>query len=156
MPQRTKANKTYARKPSGPVNSLTESEVLSSPVSEILSLLGTSEAGLTRDEAESRLAIYGPNEVALKNKVSIPLRFLSHFKSPLTIILMVAALISGILGQPENTIIIFFIVVVSVILDFFQEYRAEKAAEELRKRVSNTSATLRDGIKRDIDVCELV
>jgi P-type Mg2+ transporter len=156
MTQRTKANKTYAKKPSGPVNSLTESEVLSSPVSEILSLLGTSEAGLTRDEAESRLAIYGPNEVALKNKVSIPLRFLSHFKSPLTIILMVAALISGIVGQPENTIIIFFIVVVSVILDFFQEYRAEKAAEELRKRVSNTAATLRDGIKRDIDVCELV
>jgi Mg2+-importing ATPase len=69
---------------------------------------------------------------------------------------LIAAVISGVLGQPENAIIILFIVLVSVGLDFFQENRAERTAEALRKRVANTAATLRNGVREDIEISELV
>ena len=140
----------------GASNLLKDDEILSSSISEILQRYETSVEGLTAEGVANRLEIYGSNEVSPKGKVSVPIKFLLHFKSPLTIILLVAAIISGVLGQIENTIIIFVIVLVSVILDFFQEYRAEKAADELRKRVASTATTLRNGTKQDIDVSELV
>ena len=89
-------------------------------------------------------------------RASVFVEFLSHFKSPLTIILIIAAIISGVVGQLVNAAIIFAIVLVSVILDFTQEYRAGKAAEALRKRVATTATTLRNGTKQDIEVSELV
>jgi P-type Mg2+ transporter len=151
-----KTNRPHVKKPSEASNSLTNEEILSLPVNELLSRLGTSAAGLTEDAVAVRSETYGPNEVVVRTRASTPIRFLSHFKSPLTIILIIAAIISGVVGQPENAIIIFFIVMVSVVLDFFQEYRAEKAADELRKRVASTATTLRDGNKQDIEVSALV
>jgi Mg2+-importing ATPase len=131
-------------------------EILSSSSGDFMSRLGTSTTGLTTEEAENRLEIYGSNEVTKKKKTSVIIEFLSHFKSPVTIILIVAAILSGTLGDISNTIIILVIVLVSVILDFTQEYRAEKAAEELKKRVATTATTLRNGVKQEIDVSGLV
>ena len=69
---------------------------------------------------------------------------------------MVATTISFLSGQLINSIIIFFMILISVILDFFQEYRAEKAAEKLRKRVTTTIKVLRDGIGKEISVSDVV
>ena len=61
---------------------------------------------------------------------------------------MVAGLVSGILGEFANTIIIYTIVFLSVILDYYQESKAEKAAEVLKEKVTTTATTLRDGSKK--------
>jgi Mg2+-importing ATPase len=142
--------------PQGGTRLISSREILSLAAGEILSRFGTSAAGLTTEEAETRLKTYGPNEVAKEKRGSILIRFLAHFKSPLTIILIIAALVSGILGEPVDAIIILSIVLMSVILDFTQEYRAERAADELRKRVATTVTVFRDGIKQDIEVSKLV
>jgi len=129
---------------------------LSLPSDEVLSRLGSSAAGLTTEEVESRLETYGPNEIAKKERGSIFIEFLSHFKSPLVIILIIAAIVSGILGDRISAIIILSIVLVSVVLDFTQEYRAGRAAEELKKRIATTATTIRDGAKQEIEVSKLV
>ena len=131
-------------------------EYLSLPSNELLSRLGTSLDGLTGEEAERRLEIYGSNEVAKKKQTSIILEFLSHFKSPLVIILIIAAIVSAVLKEAVNASIIFSIVLISVILDFTQEHRAEKAAEALKKRVATTATVIRNGTKQDIEVFSLV
>jgi Mg2+-importing ATPase len=131
-------------------------EYLSLPSNELLSRLGISLDGLTGEEAERRLEIYGSNEVAKKKQTSIILEFLSHFKSPLVIILIIAAIVSAVLKEAVNASIIFSIVLISVILDFTQEHRAEKAAEALKKRVATTATVIRNGTKQDIEVFSLV
>ena len=82
-------------------------ELLSLPDDELFALLNTSLAGLPSEEAERRLRIYGYNELAKKKKRAAIIDFLSHFRSPLIIILMIAGLISGILGETINVAIIF-------------------------------------------------
>ena len=131
-------------------------EVLSLPSDELLSRLGTSLTGLATEDAERRLETYGSNEVAKKEKRSVLIEFLSHFKSPVTLILIIAAIVSGVLGEIVDAIIILSIVLVSVILDFTQEYRAGRAAEALRKRVATAATVFRNGSKQDIEVSELV
>ena len=131
-------------------------EIISLPCSEVLDRLGTSATGFTTEEVERRLETYGFNEIAKKKRGSILIEFLSHFKSPLVIILIIAGIVSGVLGQRVNAIIILSIVLVSVILDFTQEHRAETAAEALRKRVATTATTFRNGTKQEIEVSELV
>ena len=91
-----------------------------------------------------------------RRKRPIFLEFLMHFRSPVTIILIIAAIVSGFSGDPRDAAIIIIIVLVSVILDFTQEYRAGKAAEALRKRVATTATVLRNGTKQDIEISELV
>ena len=105
---------------------------------------------------EKRLDTYGANEIAKKEKRSVIIEFASRFKSPMVIILIIAAIASAFLGESVNAIIIISIVLVSVILDFTQEFRAERAAEALKRRVSTTAATFRDGTKGEIPVSELV
>ena len=83
---------------------------------------------------EERLKVFGYNELVRKKKRAAIIDFLSHFKSPLIIILLIAGLISGFFGEIVNTAIIFSIVVFSVVLDFYQESKAERAAEMLKQR----------------------
>lgn len=131
-------------------------DILCSPAGDVPAHLKSSPTGLASEEVQSRLEVYGPNEVAKKSKTPIVIEFLAHFKSPLVIILIIAAIISGILGEIKSTIIILAVVMVSVVLDFTQEFRAEAAAESLRKRVTTTATVNRDGSKQDVDISSLV
>ena len=130
-------------------------EILFLPTEEVLARLGTSQSGLTSEEAKKRLEIYGYNEFAKKRRTAL-VAFLSHFKSPLVIILLVAGVISAFLGELVNAIIISVIVLLSTFLLFYQESRAEKAAEMLRRRVTTTATVLRDGEKKEMDLREIV
>jgi len=132
------------------------SECLTLPADELLSRLGTSLTGLSSGEAEKRLRFFGYNEPVKRRKRTATVEFLSHFHSPLVIILLIAGLISGYFGETVNTLIIFSIVFFSVVLDFIQEYKAEKAAEMLRERVMTTATVVRDGAKREIKIIEIV
>lgn len=135
---------------------LSAQEILNLPVQELLTRLNASPVGLSSQEAENRLEIYGRNEFARRHKHNAVTEFLLHFKSPLVIILLIAGLISGILGEYVHVGIIFAIVLASVALDYYQENKAEKAAELLKEKVTTTATVLRDNVKSEIKLPEIV
>jgi len=130
-------------------------KILFLSIDEALARLGTSLSGLTPKEAKRRLKIYGYNELVRKKRTALA-EFLSHFKSPLVIILLVAGVISAFLGELTNAIIIFAIVLLSTFLLFYQEYRADKASEMLKKKITTTATVLRDGVRKEVDLREIV
>ncbi|MEM1582574.1 MAG: magnesium-translocating P-type ATPase [Candidatus Bathyarchaeia archaeon] len=131
-------------------------EVLTLPAEGLLSRLKTSLNGLSSEEAERRLEFFGYNELVKKKRRAVIVDFLFHFKSPLIIILLIAGLISGFFGEVANTAIIFVIVTLSVVLDFYQESKAERAAEMLKQRVATTATVPRNGVKREVRLAEIV
>ncbi|MEM2169461.1 MAG: HAD-IC family P-type ATPase, partial [Candidatus Bathyarchaeia archaeon] len=132
------------------------SDALTLPVDALLERLGSSLSGLSSREVERRLEVFGYNEVAGRRKRSLIIGFLYHFRNPLVIILLIAGLISYLLGDRESAIIVFSIVVMSTLLDFYQEHKAERAAEMLRDRVALTATVIRDGFKREVKMSEIV
>jgi Mg2+-importing ATPase len=105
----------------------------------------TDSAGLTSAEAHRRLAVFGSNVFRDRQQQSLILQFLSRFKNPLVVLLLVASAISALTGEVTNFLIIFALVLFSVTLDFVQEYNAGKAAESLRQSVSVRATVIRDG-----------
>ncbi|MEM1986315.1 MAG: cation-transporting P-type ATPase [Nitrososphaeria archaeon] len=101
-------------------------EVLTLPTDELLLRLNSSLNGLSSEEVEKRLQYFGYNMLVKKKRKAV-IEFLLHLKSPLVIILLIAGLISGFLGEVINAIIIFVIIMFSVVLDFYQESKAENA-----------------------------
>ncbi len=126
------------------------------PVPELLKRLNTTAAGLSSTEAADRLKQSGPNMLRPPRKRALILQFLSRFKNPLVIILLVASAVSAFTGDVTSFLIISAIVVMSVTLDFIQEHRAGKAAEELRQSVAIRVQALRDGKSIEIPVATLV
>ncbi|HLE74502.1 MAG TPA: magnesium-translocating P-type ATPase [Candidatus Bathyarchaeia archaeon] len=135
---------------------LSAEELLGLPIDEILTRLETSLNGLSSQEAERRLEVYGRNELARKKKRAAIVEFLWHFRSPLIIILLIAGVISVILREIVHVAIIFTIVLLSVILDFYQESKASRAAEMLKEKVTTTATVLRDNIKSEMKLSEIV
>jgi len=130
--------------------------ILSMSIDDLLVRLKTSQSGLTSKEAENRLKIYGYNELAKRKKRTVLVEFFLHLASPLVLILLIAGMISGFLGETIDATIIFFIVLLSVSLDIYQESKAEKAAELLKGKVATTATVLRDGVKREVKLSEVV
>jgi Mg2+-importing ATPase len=131
-------------------------ESLSLPVDELIARLGSSLSGLGSEDAENRLEVFGRNELARRKKRAGIVEFLMHFRSPLVIILIFAALISGVLQEIANMVIILSIVFISVILDYYQESKASRAAELLKEKVTTTATVLRDGTRREVKLSEIV
>ncbi len=125
-------------------------------VPELLKLQNTTEAGLTGSEAELRLKQAGPNMLRPPKKRALVLQFFARFKNPLVIILLIASAVSAFTGDVTSFLIISSIVVMSVTLDFIQEHRAGKAAEELRRSVAIRVQALRDGKSIEIPASTLV
>jgi len=131
-------------------------ELLGLPIDGLLDRLNTSLSGLPSEKVEERLRTYGYNELAKRKKRAAIVDFLSHFRSPLIIILLIASLVAGLLGEIVNVAIILSIVFMSVLLDFYQESKAEKAAEMLKEKVTTTATVLRDGVKQEVKLSEIV
>jgi Mg2+-importing ATPase len=125
-------------------------------VTNVLQQLGTRKDGLSESEARERLKQYGPNEIAKEKRKSVLIRLLSNFKNPLVILLLVLGFISYLTGDMRATIIIFMMVLLGVVLRFFQELRSDIAAEKLKAMVSTSTSVLRDGKKKEISLKELV
>ncbi len=124
---------------------------------EVLAKLKTSQSGLSTQEVQSRLATYGPNELAKKQKRTGLVEVLYHLRNPLVLILLIAALISGFVAKDvTDATIIVFIVVLSVVLDVYQESKAQNAAEALQERVTTKATVQRDGTKQDVKLSEVV
>ncbi len=116
----------------------------------VLSAVQSSKEGLTATEAAKRLEQNGKNKLAAAKGKSILMRFLEQLADPMIIILLVAALISGVLAAVENesfvdVIIILAVVIVNAVLGVYQESKAEKAIEALQEMSAATSKVLRDG-----------
>jgi len=123
---------------------------------EIFGALKTSAHGLSAPEASARLKTYGPNEFAGRKKLQPLLVFLSKFRNPLQILLIVAAIISGILGSHIEAIIILAIVFGSAFIDFFNTYKSAQAAEALQEKVTITAAVMRAGELKERPLREVV
>lgn len=123
---------------------------------EAVASLGGGDGGLSSKEARARLAQYGQNEIEKADRKT-PLRiFVSQFQNPLIYILLGATAIAAAMGDATEAIIILAILVVNAVLGFVQEYRSEKALEELRKYVTRTTHVIRDGQTMELKVSELV
>ncbi|MEB0248614.1 HAD-IC family P-type ATPase, partial [Mucilaginibacter sp. 5B2] len=114
------------------------------------------ENGLDEPEAGKRRKQYGPNTIKADTGSSAILLFLSQFKSPITLMLIAAALLSAGLGDVADTLIILAIVLISSFLGFWQEKGASDAVKELMKMVQLHCDVLRDGKKKEIPVEEVV
>ena len=101
--------------------------------------------GLSTKEATRLLSEHGPNELTPARRAANAIQILRLFANPLIIILLIASLVSGILGEKVNASIIVSMVLFGVALNFFQTYRSERAAERLRQQVAPTATALRDG-----------
>lgn len=121
----------------------------------LASLMATGE-GLTTNEADHRLKRYGPNVFHPQKKHAALLHYLSKFNNPLIIILLIASAISAITGDFTNFTMISVIVLISVTLDFVQEYKAGKEAETLRQLVTIHVRAIRDGRSQEIPLASLV
>lgn len=116
----------------------------------VLKAQNTSPEGLTMAEAERRLAEYGPNKLQEGKKKSLLLRFLTELADPMTLILIAAAIISGVTalyaGESfADVIIIMAVVIVNAVLGVMQESKAEAAIAALQEMTAATSKVLRDG-----------
>ena len=122
----------------------------------VMEELGTSERGLSSAEVEKKRAEFGLNELEEKKKKPAWLLFLNQFKGFMIIVLIVAAIVSGIVGESTDTIIILVIVFLNAFVGFIQEYRAEKAMEALKKMATQNSRVRRDGQTISVASSELV
>ena len=125
-------------------------------VEEALAELKSGRSGIAADEARARRATYGPNELVAKKKKSMLLMFLEQFKDFMILVLIAAAVVSGIIGEPSDTIAIIVILVLNAALGFSQEYRAEKAMAALKKMAAATAAVLRSGERVILPATEIV
>ncbi len=125
-------------------------------IPELFELLGTNHKGLTAIAAEEKLLQTGPNELQEGKKKSIAIMLLTQFKDMMILILLIAAFISGIVGDFTDTVVILIIVLLNAFLGFFQEYRAEKAMQALKQMAITKARVLRDGNVTDMPATELV
>ena len=116
----------------------------------------TDGQGLSSKEAADRLMRYGANTFRTTHRHSLLLQFLSRFKNPLVIVLLMASSVSALTGEVANFVIISFIVLMSVTLDFVQEFRANAAAEKLKQSVSVRTTVWRDGQPTVVPMHEVV
>lgn len=121
-----------------------------------LSALESGVNGLSTAEAALRLKRYGPNEIAQEKKKNVLVRLLDNVKNPLVILLTVLAAVSFATGDMRATIVIMVMVVLGVVLRFYQEMRADDAAAELKAMVAIKSTVVRDGKEMEVPLHNLV
>jgi Ca2+-transporting ATPase len=126
-------------------------------VEEVAQRLETNpQTGLSSDHAAKRLAHFGPNALQEKPARS-PWRMLfDQFADFMIIVLICAAVISGVVGDVEDTIAIIVIVILNAVIGFVQEYRAERAMAALKKMAEASANILRDGHEEIVNASELV
>jgi P-type Ca2+ transporter type 2C len=125
-------------------------------VEAVLEALQSSPQGQSVEEAQRRLATDGPNEIT-EGRRRTPLRmFVDQFTDFMILVLLAAAIISGLIGEAKDTIAIVVIVVLNAVIGFIQEYRAERAMEALKAMAAPTATVIRDDGITAIPASEVV
>ena len=125
------------------------------PAEAVLERLGTGSDGLSSVDAADRLRTFGAN-VLLTHRVTAVGVLARQLRNPLLFLLLGAAVISGVTGDPADAVIIAAILALSVGLGFVNEYRSERAAVALHDNIRHQTLARRDGTDRRVDVRELV
>lgn len=112
---------------------------------DVLKMLGTDENGLTQNQAKENQKKYGKNELAEGKKNNPFILFLEQYKDFLVIILIIAAIISGVLGDIESAIVIFVVITINAILGTVQHIKAEQSLDSLKEMSAPTAKVIRDG-----------
>ena len=123
---------------------------------ETLALLEAGEEGLTTRQAQKREKQYGPNVLKGSDRKPIWSVFLEQFQDLLVIILIGAAVISMMTGNPESTVVIFAVITLNAVLGTIQHEKARKSLESLKSLSSPMAVALRDGAKVQIPSKEVV
>jgi Ca2+-transporting ATPase len=123
---------------------------------EVLQRLESSVTGLTTEDAQKRLTEHGPNTLPEKRHRTLLAMLLGQFADFMIVVLLAAALISGFIGEPQDTIAILVIVFLNAIIGVVQEFRAERAVAALREMAAPEADVLRDGQLVTLAAAELV
>jgi P-type Ca2+ transporter type 2C len=126
-------------------------------VPQILKELDTDpQNGLTSQEIEKRIEKHGYNELKKEERVSPLVIFTNQFKNVLILILLIATVLSALVGEMFDAVLILVIVTFCALLGFLQEYKAEQAIEALKKMLSPNITVLREGREEEIPTKNLV
>jgi Ca2+-transporting ATPase len=123
---------------------------------EIQARLDASPAGLSSPEAEERLHVHGPNELQEPPGKTLFMMLLDQFRDFMILVLLAAAVVSGVIGEAADTVAIIVIVALNAVIGFVQEFRAERAMAMLRKMAAQTAMVLRDGSPAAVPAAGLV
>jgi H+-transporting ATPase len=124
-------------------------------VNELMERLSSHESGLSSSEVEARIQQYGPNEI-IEKKVNPIIKFLSYFWGTIPWMIEAAAILSAILSRWDDFVIIFLLLLMNGVVGFWQEHKADKAIELLKKRLAPTANVHRDGQWKSLPSQELV
>jgi H+-transporting ATPase len=125
------------------------------PIAEVMKRLGTSDNGLKSQEAQGRLEKYGYNEIE-EEKVSPILKFLSYFWGPIPIMILIAAILSGVLRHWPDVGVIVALLFMNAVVGFREEHQADSAIAALKKQLAIKAKVRRDGEWKSIPARELV
>jgi Mg2+-importing ATPase len=106
--------------------------------------------GLTEKEAKIALFRYGKNQLTQKKKVSALRRYLRYYKNPLVIILIICAILSSSFGESRSAVLIVGMILLSTLLNYYQEQKSSHEAERLQDKLSLKATVVRDGIKKEV------
>jgi P-type Mg2+ transporter len=127
------------------------------PIEEVLQEYGSHEGGLSSGEAGLRLSRFGANTLRdHRGAQAVVIPLLRQVRNPLVLILVFAAMVSGVVGEGREAVIIGCIVLASCGLGFTQEYGASRAVEALKQRLSRNARVVRDGAEISIGVESVV
>ncbi|MBC7959094.1 MAG: HAD-IC family P-type ATPase, partial [Vallitaleaceae bacterium] len=112
---------------------------------DVLGQLGSRYEGLSHEEAKSRQEKYGKNVLKEKKKKNVVQKIITQVSDPVVLVLIVAAVVSGLLGELVDAIIILLIVVINTVIGLVQESKSEKAIEALRKMSAQQAKVVRGG-----------
>ncbi len=124
-------------------------------INDIYGLLSSSPNGLTSDQAAKKHLQYGQNFIRDKKKFEPIIKYLLGFKSPLIIVLFIVILVSFLTGERANASIVGLMVLLSVTLNFIQEYKADTASQKLKQRVAIKVHAIRNGLPIELDSSEV-
>ena len=131
-------------------------EAASSSCDHALTLAESVITGLTEEEAQLRLEKYGPNEIAAHRPESWAMRLYHALRNPLVVLLATLAAVSFATGDARAATVMILMIILGVALRFWQESRANTAAEALRAMIKVTATVLRDGARREVPLREVV
>ena len=133
-------------------NSVQLLEMARADTDTVLKELGSQLGGLSKAQADSLLKQVGTNEIAREKRQSALMRLLSNVKNPLVLLLAALGILSFLTGDLRAAVVIFVMVVLGVVLRFFQEMRADNAAAKLQAMVSNTATLVREGKEQEVSL----
>ncbi|HKZ95960.1 MAG TPA: magnesium-translocating P-type ATPase [Hyphomicrobiaceae bacterium] len=133
-----------------------ESRFWNEPLDALLRGAGASAGGLSQEDAARRLAEYGPNDALTRRRRPLWLSIADRFANPLILILLFASGLAAWTGDVTSFVIIVVIILLSVVLDVAQQWRAENIVDALRRSVGLKALVVRDGHEREIPIELLV